>query len=1480
MNSDVIPPTQGATSSVRRVDQFNEPTYVVGVGASAGGLEALERFFRATPADTGMAFVIIQHLSPDFKSLMDELLARFTAMRLVRVQSASEIEANTIYLLPPRKDMVIEDGLLVLKEHSPDQQLHLPINRFFSSLARAKQEHAVAIVLSGTGSDGSLGVADIHDNGGLVLVQTEVSAKFDGMPRNAIATGFADAVGAPEELPGLLLKHARDPSIPLPRHGSGPGAVDALGIIMERLLEAYGIDFSQYKPATILRRIERRVAMANSRSLDDYCAKIVRSSEELDSLYRDLLIGVTRFFRDPEAFDILRTSVLPDLIKALGKDEDLRIWVPGCATGEEPYTIAMLALAEFAHQKKEANLKIFATDVHKDSLRFASEGVYANESLELVPPDFRNEFFAVDGGGRYRVNARLRKAILFSPHNLIRDVPFNRVDLVSCRNLLIYFEGAAQARALAAFHFALRMQGALFLGPSESTGELEQDFEQIDRQWRIYRKTSERRQPLDPRMQTPKLVPLEGRPGSGADARLNRVYDLLFSQLLPPCALVDDRRELLHLFGQAGDFLSLSPGRMSRDIVSLCEGDLRIAVPSAIQSCLRGQERVVLRSINCATRQGLKTIDLVALLISDRRSNATYVLLQFLVTATDRVTVEENLLVLSTEVKDRVSFLEGELQTTKESLQTMVEELETTNEELQASNEELLASNEELQSTNEELHSVNEELYTVNAEHEQKIRELDRATNDLRNMMRATDIGVIFLDLAHRVRMFTPAATETFNLISQDIGRDIRHITQRFRDEHLLEKIEAVVQTKSPVEHQVVGANSKRYQQRVMPYIGEAGEVLGVILTYVNVTTLTGIQQELKDQKAALDEHSLVVITDASGRITYINEKFCELSKYSKEELLGNDLRIVNSGYHPKEFFAELWRTISSGKVWKGEVRNRAKDGSIYWVETSIVPFLNGEGKPYQYVSIRTDITERKRDHDALLQSENHFRMVTESLPQMVWSCLPDGQCDYLSAKWIAYTGKPETEQLGYGWLDQLHPEDRERAFSEWTEAAKRGTDFDIEFRIRRHDGQFRWFRTMALPLRDQTGAIMRWFGSNTDIEEAKRAQEEKERIEKKIAEAAKLESLGVLAGGIAHDFNNILTGILGNTEIAKSELSSNHPAAQPLSEVAVACLRASDLCRQMLDYAGKGNFLSGSYDINALVRETSDLVRASIGKNVVVHLELEPGLLAADVDSSQIRQVIMNLLINASDAIGTKQGMITIRTQQRELVQDNLEKMLIKTDGKPGRYVALEVSDTGCGISPANLERIFEPFFTTKFVGRGLGLASVQGIVRNHRGFLAGESTLGKGTTFVLYLPFSEAPVVKEADEREHKIEQEGSGTLLIVDDEPIVLNGLRKILAKAGYDCLTANNGVEALKVLSIPNHTVDLVLLDLSMPVMDGEKTFAIIREQFPAIRVIITSGYNESQAIARFGRNRPDSFIKKPALASDIIATIQRNLSGRD
>jgi two-component system CheB/CheR fusion protein len=859
-----------ATASGIQATSGEGKMFVAGIGASAGGLEALERLFKCMPADTGIAFVVIQHLSPDFKSVMDELLARHTKMAIHRVTDGIIVKPNSIYLIPPKKEMIISGGCLLLTDKDPQQDLSLPIDHFFRSLAHDAGRFAIAVVLSGTGSDGSRGIRDVHAAGGLVLAQSIDTAKFDGMPRSAIDTGCVDADLAPEEIPKVLTDH-------LHRHANGMtfdasyrdgdgAALQGVGLIFKLLRDEYGIDFSHYKPNTITRRIERRLALNHSVDLDDYVQRVGADSTELNSLYKDLLIGVTRFFRDREAFDEIENRILPDLLQKKRADEELRFWVAGCATGEEAYSLAILVHEAFQKLGRPLNAKIFATDVHGTSLEIASDGVYDEDSLADVGPTRLATYFAKKNDG-YHVSAEIRQMIVFARHNLIKDAPFTKLDFVSCRNLLIYFQPLLQKKVLSLFHFGLRTGGTLFLGPSENPGELTPEFDTLHEHWKIYRKRRDIRLPPD--MRLPLSVAASHvrvsapAPVAAADAGLISAYDRLLEERMPPGLLITDRRQLVHAFGGAGEFLNHRDGRPSTNILDLVEGDLKLALAGCLQRAARDLAPVVYTGVRIGAPGDEKQYKLTVKPLLNRQSNLTHLFISI-----EQVDARPASADAPTEIdvneasREHLSSVEAELRHTRENLQATIEELETSNEELQASNEELVASNEELQSTNEELHSVNEELYTVNAEYQKKIAELTELSDDMDNLLLSTDIATIFIDRNLCIRKFTPQVGRIFDLLPQDVGRRIDSFSHHIEWENLHDNVVSVLHTGNPIEKQVRHRSGGWHFLRILPYRSRS-KLDGVVLTLFDIGTVKRAEEEAqeavrrRDQFIAMLSHEL-----------------------------------------------------------------------------------------------------------------------------------------------------------------------------------------------------------------------------------------------------------------------------------------------------------------------------------------------------------------------------------------------------------------------------------------------------------------------------------------------------------------------------------------------------------------------------------------------------------------------------------------------
>ena len=1087
------------------LDQSPNKFYVVGIGASAGGLEALERFFAAVPVDSGMVYVVIQHLSPDFKSLMDELLGRVTPLKIVRVLEPEEIQPNTVYILPPRKEMVLQGGQLLTFDKSTDQPLSLPINTFFRSLAREWADKSVAIVLSGTGSDGSIGIQDVHDVGGLVFVQSVETAKFDGMPRSAINTGCVDAIMPPEEMPAALIGYVQNPNRSLldfrPSHGEPLTGVSA---VFEKLREIYDLDFNYYKSATVSRRIDRRVLLGATGVFQDYIDLVLRDESELDKLYKDLLIGVTRFFRDAEAFQLIAQRVIPMLLDTHSPEEELRVWVACCATGEEAYSVAMLFLDAFEQRGREPNIKIFATDMHRESLQKAAEGIFSEDSIAAVTPvDRRERYFHKEPSGLYRVSARLRKLLIFSQHNLIKDPPFTRVDFISCRNMLIYLEPVAQNRVIATFHFSLKPNGYLFLGPSEGTAELNSEFATIDRQWKIFRKSSDARLPFDLRMslgvapiRMPTNMPLYSA------SKLPKVYDQLLNNYMPSSVLVNDRREAVHIFGNANRFLQPSVGRMSNDLVSLTQGDLRIALSSVIQNANKKGQRVTLKGIRYQDAEGKLVLNVSAEPITDKFTGANYTMVLFeeqTLPPLTQQTFPTDRYDASEETRSRILSLEQELQHTREALQSTIEELQTSGEELQASNEELLASNEEMQSTNEELHSVNEELYSVNAEHEQKIKELNELTSDWRNLMRSTDIGVIFLNEDYSIRLFSPKATEIFNLLPMDIGRDMRHITSRVGNDEFLDILAKTMNSQQPAESKMALTDGRTFLRRILPYVDDEKASKGIVITLVDITDLAQIESELRENEnrfrgmvEALGEG--IMLIDQRGSVLSCNSEAARLFRLSSHAMIGLELTDLQQ----IEFLSEegitmrfdetpFWLTLQSDIPIKNTMIGiRHSDRPDNWAIMNTVPIsTRGKTDHLAVLASLTDITDRKK-----VEQELRISAVAFEATEGVMVTDAHGTILRVNQAFTTITGYSPNEVIG-NTPALLHSglQNNEFYHEMWRQLSKDGS-WRGEVLNKRKDGKTypEWLTISAV--QGSGGEITHYVGTFTDISARKEAEE------------------------------------------------------------------------------------------------------------------------------------------------------------------------------------------------------------------------------------------------------------------------------------------------------------------------------------------------------------------------------------------------------
>lgn len=852
--------------------------YVVGIGASAGGLEALELLFDHCPTDCGAAFVVIQHLSPDHKSMMSNLLARHTPMPVVMVEDGMPLVADQVHLIPPGSVMRVEAGQLRLTPKSP-HGLTLPIDIFFSSLADVMGSRAVGVVLSGTGTDGTRGAVAINAAGGFLLVQDAQQAKFDGMPRSALSTGVVDEVLPAEELAPRVLSHIQNlPYAAQRKPDEAPARIpltadEALQALLVLLQHAGGIDFREYKPATVLRRIERRMQVRHQPSMFTYLAHVEQDRSELMVLRRELLIAVTSFFRDAEAFDSVAERVVAPLVAAAQASDTIRVWVAGTSTGEEAYTLAMLFMEAFERERKWVNLKVFATDVNQQNIDVATAGQYPESAAaELTPA--RLERFFTKNGSYFVVKPELRQTIVFAKHNLLDDPPFTRMDLVSCRNTLIYFKAEAQDRALQRLQYAIKPGGCLFLGSSESLASTGSGFTALNAKHKLFQRTGGAQRLLfESRQQAPTGNALAGRlakakshPPLPSDSQVIEAgLATLLGNFAPPAILVNDRQEAIHLFGDVQPFFRVKDGLASLALSRILPERLVPVASALVFKVAKAGGRLVSGTLHL----DMDGSDPMPLRLSahalHRPGDETFVLLCF-----ERLHTPESVVPIDvgSETMARVDLLERELMATRESLQATIEELETSNEELQATNEELMASNEELQSSNEELQSVNEELNTVNAEFQEKMLILNRLNTDMDSMAKAVGVATVFVDLNLNLTRFSPDALDLFKLRDSDVGRPLDDIAHRLRYPTLMADLQRTLLTDRMNEHEVLAEDGRLYLCRMLPYNVPSTNQRGAVATFVDVTVFRDLQR-LQTVLDALPEH--VAVLEQDGAISMVN---------------------------------------------------------------------------------------------------------------------------------------------------------------------------------------------------------------------------------------------------------------------------------------------------------------------------------------------------------------------------------------------------------------------------------------------------------------------------------------------------------------------------------------------------------------------------------------------------------------------------------
>lgn len=1491
--------------------------YVVAIGASAGGLEAIQDFFDNMPASEFLSFIIIQHLSPDYKSLLVELLSKHTDMRVVEASHDILVEKSTVYVIPNDKLLTIKNKRLQLQEKKFVKAPNTAIDQFFYSLAEDQSEKAIAVVLSGTGSDGTRGIQAIHDAGGLIMVQDPVTAKFDGMPNSAIASGYADLILTPELMPEEIFTYINEKPVRMNREDAPTER--HLPEVLKLIEKHCSHDFANYKTPTILRRITRRMSQLQYTSFSEYLSLLRGSAEECKLLGKEFLIGVTKFFRDHLAFNIVREQVAPEIIRQKSDKEVLKIWVTACSTGEEAYSLAILFNEVLKASGKNLELKIFATDIDLEAIEFASRGTYNPEHLSDLDDKIKDEYFTKQNG-KYTVNSSLRKQIVFARHNILKDPPFIKNDLVSCRNMLIYMNGILQRKVCQTLQFSLNTGGYLFLGPSEVPSQVRDAFDEVNSKWKIYRKVfsdnrfNAERLPYSTNFRDP-----DGRAAtvvreSGLNEMLVEDFrNALTSEYGFAAVYVNANFEIKDAVGDYRRYLSLPEKNFNLNLLKMVKPEVSDILNPALRKVAKEKAPVTLANIYSYADPGAKP---VKVMIRPASKN-DLIMLVFSDSVMSPVEKPGNFVPPSkAESSDYIFKLEDELKTTRANLQLAIESLETANEELQSSNEELLSANEELQSGNEELQSLNEELHTLNTEHQLRIKELQELNDDLNNYFRSSEIAQIFVDADLRIRKFNPAAVEMVNLIETDIGRPIDHISNNIQDQRLVKDIEIVMATGKELEKEIALNSDKVLLLRILPYLRQDRNVDGVVIAFIDITNLKqhkGIIEGffnashsammafrhvekkngssdlllLKANQVALDlmnlheaeaiERSIrdilpqltreitveqlqevriggaplqqeVLVTQAGGQaqwyllsaasmgegvalnLTNIHEKKISEEKFKANyhELLRTkenyrrlnleleakvqertqtlsaseerfrriagaisdaiwDWDMPNSqlwwsdsfyeqfGYDKAEKTAsmqfllsrlheedrkrveqELENAMKAGApLWTSRFRLQKQDGNYATVVSKASILKDGKDTPYRMVGALMDVTETetanhllKIKHEELQSVIQEFRFVTDFMPQMVWATHPDGYHNFFNKQWYDYTGLDYEQTKDKGWSTVLHPDDYQRTWKVWNESLQTGKVYEIEYRMRRYDGEYRWFLGRAIPLRDENGKILKWFGTCTDIHDQKlmtdilehKVQDRTKELQKANRELEDSNAeLLQFASVASHDLKEPLRKIHLYSTMFKDRYldKENANAAAYLDRIIMSSARMTKLINDLLTFTRlSGNSPFEEEDLNVVVNEVlSDLELVIQEKAATINVGNLP---KAEIVSGQMRQVFQNLVSNALKFIdGNRTPVIDIRG---EIVDS------CSFDARPdaaGGCCRITIKDNGIGFEQHFADKIFVIFqrlhARENYEGTGIGLAITRKIIEKHNGLIKAESEVGKGATFTIVLPLAQ---------------------------------------------------------------------------------------------------------------------------------------------
>lgn len=971
---------------------------VVGLGASAGGITALREFFANVPVNSGVAYIVILHLSPDHDSKLAEVLQGVARIPVRQVSKRTKVEPDHVYVVPPSKSLGLDDGHITLRSSKSLEERRAPVDIFLRKLGEIYESRAVAVILSGTGANGSMGLKRVKELGGAAFVQNPREAEFNEMPRNSIATELVDSILPVAEIPKRLLDYRdRMGAVSIPEEPKDRADVDqqALREIFTHLRVRTGHDFSSYKRATILRRIERRISVRNLPDLQSYAAYLKETPEEPQALLKDLLISVTNFFRDEKAWQYLESSLFPRLLQERRPDAPIRIWVAACATGEEAYSIAMIAAEQAVGLPEGPAVQIFATDIDEQAIAIAREGIYTLNDAADVSAERLRRFFQREGDS-YRIRRELREMILFANHNLTKDPPFSHLDLVTCRNLLIYLNQPAQERVLETAHFALRPGGYLFIGTSESVDGAGDLFAPVSKENHVYQSRPVATRTLPIPESTPVFRTAFGaRPDVHAHDTLppreritySELHLQLLEELAPPSVVVNEDYDIVHISESAGKYMSVAGGEPTKNLLKLAVPDIRLELRTSLFQAVQHRTNVETKNIRVKTLEGEETVNiLVRPVFEEKDTSRGFVLVVFehvLDGAEEQRDAYEPPEPVAQQLEEELIRSKVQLRAALEQAEVQAEELRASNEELQAMNEELRSSAEELETSKEELQSINEELTTVNQELKIKIEELSYSNTNFQNLLNSIDIGTIFLDRSMHVRLFSPASRTLFNLIPSDIGRPLSDITSRFEDASLLGDAENVLETLQTSEREVHTRDGQTYVMRILPYRTSDDRINGVILIFVDITARKRMEAMVRAGEERLRRlmesftDFAIFTTDTEGRVRDWNTGAEVIYGFKADEIVGKSADVVFTPEDRAANIPDKERASARRKMRSADERWQIrKSGERFCSSGVMVPLIDADDKLIGYAKIVRDMTERLRAEEAVAERERLHRLV------------------------------------------------------------------------------------------------------------------------------------------------------------------------------------------------------------------------------------------------------------------------------------------------------------------------------------------------------------------------------------------------------------------------------------------------------------------------------------------------------------------------